>query len=157
MIDNVIDFMAKKEDAITLAAFEKLCREMLEMKFALDDRQQAIDREKEKLMELQEKIIGHMTEYGKTKHHIEGLGTIRIDEKESVQTPKTMEDKQKFFAWLDARGMLWEVININSMTLNKIYNEESEKALQQGILDFRIDGIGAPKAYKKIGINKERK
>lgn len=156
MDDNVIPFQPNP-DAITVKEFERLASEMLALKFKIEEMQKAVDRESEKLSELQEKILGAMNDLGKTEYIIEGMGKVAVDNKESVTVPKTIEDKKALFAWLEKRDMFYEFVNVNSQTLNRLYNEEMEAALQRGELEVKIDGIAPPKPYQKIRIVKARK
>lgn len=72
----------------------------------------------------------------------------------SVRVPKTVEEKQEFFKYLEEQGLFYEVVGVNSMTLNKFYKEKAEEALDKGVIDFRLPGIETPKEYNVIKIKK---
>lgn len=80
--------------------------------------------------------------------------TFYIEEKESVKTPKTLEEKRLFFEYLQSIGMYDEMVSINSQTLNSLFKTMSEKAAEEGILDFVMPGIEAPTSYKNLKMRK---
>ena len=72
----------------------------------------------------------------------------------SVKVPKTVEEKTEFFQYLEKEGLFYEVVGVNSMTLNKFYKEKAAEALEQGNIDFRLPGIETPKEYNVLKIKK---
>lgn len=80
--------------------------------------------------------------------------TFFIEEKESVKTPKTLEDKKEFFQYLRELGLFEEMVTVNSMTLNSFYKSMSQEAAEKGVLDFRMPGIEEPTAYKTLKLRR---
>jgi len=72
----------------------------------------------------------------------------------SVKVPKTVEEKTEFFQYLEKEGLFYEVVGVNSMTLNKFYKEKAAEALEHGNIDFRLPGIETPKEYNVLKIKK---
>lgn len=75
-------------------------------------------------------------------------------EESSVKTPKTLEDKLLLFDFLKEQGIFNEFVSVNSQTLNSLYKSLAEKALKDGVLEFRLPGVGAPSAYKQLKMRK---
>lgn len=67
--------------------------------------------------------------------------------KSSVQTPKTAEDKKKLFDYLESQGLFLEIASVNSQTLNSLYKNLSEKAAEEGNLDFTLPGVKPAESY----------
>lgn len=80
--------------------------------------------------------------------------TFYVEEKESVKTPKTLEEKALFFEYLRQLGLFDEMVGVNSQTLNSFYRAKSEEALGQGVLEFRMPGIEPPTSYKQLKMRK---
>ena len=76
---------------------------------------------------------------------IRGHGFLFFKENRStVQTPKTPEDKEQLFQFLRDKGIFLEIASVNSQTLNSLYKNLSEDAAKEGNLDFRLPGVAAP-------------
>jgi hypothetical protein len=69
------------------------------------------------------------------------VGLLSITHRTSVQTPKTPEDKAKFFAHLKAQGLYDQMVSVNSQTLNSYYKDQLEQAKKRGDADLEIPGI----------------
>ena len=114
-----------------------------------------LEEEKKKVLELFEKS-------GKSKYFVEGLGTAYRISKYQVTTPKTIEDKQKFFDYLKnnyGENFLMDKLGVHSATLNKVYNDALEAAKEEGkdVSLFNIPGIQEPQARISLGFRKESK
>lgn len=68
-------------------------------------------------------------------------GLLSIAYRTSVKTPKTAEDKQKFYDYLRSKGLYDSMISVNSQTLNSFYKSEMEQAQEAGNSEFAIPGI----------------
>lgn len=117
---------------------------------------------------LESKLIELLKLSGKTKYYIENLGTYSFTHKMSVQTPKSVEDKQKLGKWLEKQGgkvYFWETFSINSQTLQALYKRSQEEfaALceKQGkpekIATFHIPGLLAPTAIEGLKFTADKK
>lgn len=80
--------------------------------------------------------------------------TFYPETKNSVSVPKTREDKEALFNFLAERGIYWDMVSINSMTLNALYKSLADEAMEKGNLDFRLPGIGEPKTYTTLRMRK---
>lgn len=72
------------------------------------------------------------------------------EQKSSVTTPKTTEDKELLFAFLRERGIFSEMVSVNSMTLNSLYKTLANEAAADGNLDFKLPGVAEPKSYTTL-------
>lgn len=107
---------------------------------------------------LRAQLVDTLRATGKKKYHVDGIGTVSVTEKLKVTTPKTPEDKSRFFAWLNLKwgreGFL-SYTGINYQTLQKLYNDEFKEAKENGTAaDFNIPGVGDPVAEFGLKFNK---
>lgn len=132
----------------------------------IEEEYQEIDAKKKEAYkrreEAKQKVLDTMQKAGKSKYYVEGLGTVYEINKYLVQTPKTLEDKEKFFAYLKENygdTFLMDKLGVHSATLNKIYNEALNEAKENGedISTFHIPGLDSPNVYTNIGFRKEKK
>lgn len=116
------------------------------------------------LLKTYEKLEGSVIETlkgaGKRKYHVDGLGLAYFMEKLVVTTPKTLEDKKAFFAWLHSKygdHFLLDKQSINHQSLQKIYNDSYQEAVEEGLgAEFSIPGLAAPTARISLGFRKEK-
>lgn len=74
--------------------------------------------------------------------------------KTSVPVPKTLEDKQALFDYLQERGIFLESVSVHSQTLNSLYRTYAEEAAEKGVLDFRMPGVGEPTSFVNLKLRK---
>ena len=77
-----------------------------------------------------------------------------VVEKSSVKTPKDLESKRELFKFLDGKGILEEVVSVNSMTLNSLQKTYAEEAVKEGNLEFVLPGVEEPTYYKQLTLRK---
>ena len=142
----------KQMDTVTLKEFEEVCAKTFALK-AEKERLTKLAKEKGvELLEAQQKVIAYLEEFGKTKY-LANSGNVHITERRSVKLPKG-DDKQAFFDYLESKGVLFDMVNINSRTLQGFYNEEMNAALEDGNIDFQVPGIEEPVAVKTLTMKK---
>ena len=122
---------------------QQLCERMIKIKETVkeyDDEKKLLNAE---LSKLKLEAVEHLEEHG-LKGFDHGHGKISIAERRSVK----MVDKYKFFNWLKGMDKLEDVATINAATLNKIYKDEFEMAVENGDVDFLEHGL------EKYGVSK---
>ena len=119
------------------------------------DLAKAISTGKHELVEeLETKLIEVLTEAGKSVYEVEGCARVTVVSKTQVTTPKTLEQKELFFNWVESKlgkeGLLaYQTVNYQS--LNSLYNKELEKALETG-LDFTVPGLDLPMVVRSLQV-----
>lgn len=94
---------------------------------------------------------------GKKSYKVDGLGTISLVHKQTVTTPKTVEEKRQLFNYiLDSYGqdVLDSMVSINHNTLNSFYNAEAERAEDKAM--FHLPGLGSPVVRTETRFTKQR-
>ena len=139
--------------SLSLSEFDTLGAALI----AVDAKIKAFEEEISKLNQekrlMMDKVIFVLTETGKTSYQF-GDKKVVISERVSVRTPKTEEDKDKFFSWLKSKGIEKEYLNINSQSLNSLYKTERELAIDRGDFNWSIPGIGEETITKTLSIRK---
>ncbi len=147
-----LDRLGKRYDAL-YSKYEQLKREASNALKAAEEAESA--------------LIDSMERGGKSKYHIEGLGTYSFTERMSVTTPKTIADKQALAQYLKDKGgdeEFWAKFSVNSQSLNAMYRADYEefqaKCQREGtpekIAEFKVPGLDAPTALRSLRFNKER-
>jgi hypothetical protein len=120
-----------------------------ELKLDLDKRKIEMERVQAEFTTLQLEIINILESMNIDSVKTHGFNFF-IEEKASVKTPKTLEEKRMLFDYLTSQGMFDEMVSVNSMTLNSYYKAMAQQAAEQGILDFKMPGIEEPSMYKTL-------
>lgn len=157
-MENEIDWFSSIEgdlEGITLKNFEDMCKEGFSLKGKISHMQAQVDEEETKLQKLKDNIMLVLDKFGKAKQDT-AMGLVYISEKLSVVHPKESEERTKFFDWLKSKGIFETLVSVNSRTLNKIYNDEREIAIDEGKTDFRIPGIGEPHLIKTLNFKQAK-
>ena len=93
-------------------------------------------------LEIKEKEVLDTLVANELKSYRSPSGLASLSFRTSVKTPKTDEDRSKFFEYLKSKGIYDAMISVNSMTLNSWYKEEFAGAEQAGTADtFEIPGL----------------
>lgn len=106
------------------------------------------------LEELKETLIALLTMAGKNSYTVDGVALVSVITKSQVTTPKTNEEKELFFGWLEwkyGRDAMIAYQSINHQSLNSLYNKELETALAKGE-DFTVPGIGLPMIVRTLSV-----
>lgn len=120
------------------------------------DKAKAISTEKNSEVDkLEQKLIDLLGAAGKTSYIVENVALITISLKTQVTTPKSIEDKEKFFAWLEKKlgreGMVaYQTVNYQS--LNSLYNSSMKEAIERGESWEGVDGIDMPTVVKTLSM-----
>jgi len=142
----VWDDIVARDEAEATGDLKELLRSAAELKEQISDKKASLGILQKTYDDITDKILRTMELMGIDKVNAHGF-TFYTHTESSVQTPKTVEEKEKFFMWLEEQGIFYEFASINSQSLNKLYRDKAELAAKEGVLDFRIPGISAPSTY----------
>jgi len=102
---------------------------------------------------LKRKLIDALEEAGKTKYHVDGVGTVQLAIRKTVRTPKTLEEKILFWDYIEEKygiEVMGEFQTVNSRSLNSFYKAEEEK--YKGEAEFSIPGLDAPEEQVTLSL-----
>ena len=106
---------------------------------------------------LEAKIVDTLQAAGKSKYFVDGLGTAYLLNRYAVRTPKTNEEKQKFFDYIEKKyghDVFLSKVGVNSQTLQGFYKQEIEALQSEGVADPTIPGLEAPTHEVSLGFRK---
>lgn len=137
---------------VTVEDMDKLVLELKEARADADAKDEIVKAANKKVRELEGRCVAYLKELKRDNYNTPD-GTIYIQKKWTVQTPKTDDDKKSFFAWLEEKGIFWAYATVNSQSLNSLYKQEVEAATERGEM-LSVPGIGAPTLYEGLGFRK---
>ena len=143
-------------DAQNLAEFDKLCASVFKLKAEISEQEKAIDEQKAELEARQAQVMAIMKKHGKEKYIVDGYGTLSIQKNFGWTVPQDLEAKQAFFGYLREKGVLWELVNVNSRTLNSFCKAELEIAKERGDVEWNPPGLKQPSLVEKISMRKAK-
>ena len=102
------------------------------------------------------KVMAMMKEAGKDTYIVTGFGRVTLSEQLSVTTPKSPEDKEKFFSWVRnemGEDSYYHYMSVNSNSLNALYREKADEYAAEGKV-LNIEGLEAPTSFTKLSFTK---
>lgn len=131
---------------------------VIQLKAARDEYETAsrISSEKNAICEkLEESLVDLLVMLGKNSYEVDKVARVTVVNRTSVTTPKTIEEKEKLFAFLEkkfGREGLIAYQSVNSMTLNSLYNKEMSEAVEKKI-EFEMGSVLAmPTITRKLQV-----
>lgn len=144
----MVDDFQIVDETISTEQLDQLVKEMAHLKADYEAKKKESTDAHFKYQEARAVLIKTLEAAGKTKYHVDNVGTVSLQTKLKVQTPKTPEDKKSLFNWI--RGKYGEegflsYAGVNYNTLQGLYNNEFEAAELEGMADeFHIPGLSQP-------------
>lgn len=131
----------------------EITKAAVELKEEIGKADAALKSKKERFQELSNQILKtlELMELDSVKAH--GYLFFK-EEKSSVVTPKTIEEKQALFDYLQEKGLFMEMVSVNSQTLNALYKSMAEQAAEEGILEFKLPGVPEPTVYTNLKLRR---
>lgn len=151
---NMLDSLDKN---ISVKDLDNLIFEYLDAEKNYEEAKKISNEKYRVLCELEERLIETMTAANKRKYFLKDVGTVSVVTKYTVQTPKTIEEKEKFTNYLREKygqEVFLDYFSVNHNKLNAFYNQEVEQALREGNGNFQLPGIEAPTHRQYLSIRK---
>lgn len=144
-----------------ICELDRICKDVVAKRGEADAIKEELSRKLRECEEAEFALSAFMLAHGKSKYHVDGLGTFGIQKKKSFCVPKSPEDRVAFFNWLKEKGIFESTITVHSATLNALIEAEGIAEYGEGWVNnldaVIIPGLGIPKEYEKVRITKERK
>jgi effector-binding domain-containing protein len=143
----------KTEPEVVDSELSSLLRKASELRVMLDE----IEREKKALNERYDAMSIEILKYLELAdiENIKAHGYLFYKQtKTSVAVPKTIDEKKELFKFLEDKNIFYETVSVNCQTLNSLYKTYAEEALQGGILELQMPGVGAPKSFTTLKIRR---
>lgn len=152
--DNIAE-----DKSITTDDLDNMVSVMSKLKEEYEELKKQSDEAYKKYEQARRKVISALMATNKSKYFVDGIGTVSLVNKLKVKTPQTPEEKKAFYKWLNekfgAEGFL-AYTGINYQTLNSLYNQEFDKAVETGNADtFSIPGIAQPETETSLSFRQK--
>lgn len=131
------------EQTTDLKAFSALCNRILEAEKEIADLESQAEKIKRDIEEDRDKLLLMMTESNLARLDGEH-GHVVVDEIISVRQPETTEDKLKFFDYLKAQDLFYNMVNVNSRTLSSWAKKEIKAMEEKGSVGWVPPGLQSP-------------
>lgn len=143
---------------LTTQQMDALVKDMLDKKAEYDLKKDISNAANEAYEEARARLLGALDAAGKSKYHVDGLGTVSKVTTYKVTTPKDIGDKKKMLTYFRQQGpeVYLSLVSVPYQSLNSYFNQEAEAAQARGEV-FSIPGVEAPVASDNIRFTKERK
>jgi hypothetical protein len=148
---SVEDWFQEEEvnlDAVTLKEFEDLCGALYAQKRAVDEIDERLSAEKEKLEKLKSKVLSYLVHYKKDNYRSEHGMVI----KSNILEVKVV-DKPAFTEFLRSRNLLEDFTTFNANKVKGLALEEIEIAAKEE-KEFEIPGVSKPQYIEKLSMRK---
>lgn len=135
----------------------ELCRQLWQQKAVVDEVKAKYDAEAAKFEAIKRDVLKSLDSNQITKQHIPEHGTVYVQTRFSIETPKTLDAKRELFGYIEREKgpeVLLGLQSIHSATLNKFHESESELAATRGDFRWSLPGIGEPKSFKTVNMRK---
>ena len=102
-------------------------------------------------------LMQHLQENDMKSFKVDGVATISVTERMTVQTPKTIEDKAAFFKWLGTTkgdDVMMNYMTVNSQSLNSFFKAEWDGLTDEEKLVFQIPGLQPAALSYKLSVRK---
>lgn len=152
-VPSIEEFEEIKE--ISVAEMEKMVADLRELKHTLNEAKAVEKTARTAYLGQEKRVMEALTQIGKDSY-VGNEGRVTRVRKLAVRVPATIEDRLKFFSWLE-RTQGQEVADayksVNSQALNSLYNNLTEQYAERGeVLD--IEGLDAPTYRESLSFRK---
>jgi hypothetical protein len=144
----------KEVPQTTIKDLDNMCALYSRLRLEAEEIEEKLTAKNEELKELGTKIMNNLNEFKKPSWKC-AHGNFIINNRFTVPTPKTPEEKQAFFGYLKEKGIFEDMVTVHSQTLNGYFRQEMDAALDRGEIDFKMPGIGEPKYVQTLAMRKK--
>lgn len=147
--------MENKEQVEITNEVREAFKELAELSANLKETGKIVKKLEERESELKRIITEWADRVDLEEIKLENIRVKRSNES-SISLIKEREEKESFYEYLKSKDLFYDLLTVNSQTLNSWYKKEEEIALENGVLEFQIPGVKVS-YYVKTKINLEKK
>lgn len=156
-LEDLSQFTNEEVRAVDTAELDSLIEEMRKAEEEYD-KAKAVASDLGKVRDQKRQLVlDTLKACGKSKYHVDGLGTASLVTVMSVTTPKSLEEKRELFKYIRTKhgdDALTALLSINYQSLNSFVRTELETHKDDPA--FIVPGVGAPKAETDIRFRSEK-
>lgn len=136
---------------VSTADLDKEVQKLVELEKDYEEKKKIYKEADDAYEQQRTRLLQILMETGKSKYHVDGVGTISMAIKSQVSVPKNPLDKKEMLEYFKTLGpeLYNAYVTVNHMTLNSFLNEQLE-------LDpnFKIPGVGDKKEIPELRFRK---
>jgi hypothetical protein len=139
---------------ITTEKLDEEVRKLVTLEQDYDAKKKISNEANEKYENQRTYLLALLRETGKSKYHVDGVGTVSMAIKTAVPTPKDPSDKRKmieYFLTLEDGAVFPAYLSVNHQTLNSYINQQTEIDP-----DFRLPGVEGKKETPELRFRKTK-
>ncbi len=144
---------ATPEQALDLGQMDQLVQKYTELRKVYEAKKAESAVAYHELEAAEKLVKDSLVSAGKSKYFVDGLGTVSLVEKYSFKTPKTPEERQHLFNYIESKyghDVLMNYLTIHSASLNSFAKKEMEA---DGTL--KIPGLETPTVDTELRFRKD--
>lgn len=107
--------------------------------------------------EAESRMLEALTAEGKRQYQVAGVGKLSVINKFQVSMPKDHESKKLLLEYLESKGedVFLSYVTVNHQSLNSLYNQENELALENGQI-YNLPGVAEATCEQGVRLTKEK-
>lgn len=147
--------MSDKQE-ITIADMQRALEEMREAKNVYAEASKVSNDAHSLMKEKEYALIHMMEETNQDIFVVKGVGRVALKKTMSITTPKSPDDRRKFFDWLrKEKGdeIADSYMSVNSQSLNTLYNDLTQEFAERGEI-LMVDGLDEPITRVTLSLTK---
>ena len=133
------------KEVLDLAEMDELVTAYKTARMAYNEAKEASNIKHREYKEEEAKCIKALEAAGKKSYKVDGVGNFSVISKQTVTVPKTIEDKDKLFLWIEENydnDFLTSMLSIHHGKLNSFYNEAYAECEDKAL--FELPGLEPP-------------
>lgn len=153
MTEDLSGWEQPDADSVTTEQMDEAVKKLKALEDDYDAKKK-ISSEANELFENQRGLLlSLLQKTGKTKYHVDGLGTVSMAIKTQVKTPKDPDSKKQMIEYFQSLRpeLFYHYVSVNHMTLNSYVNEQLSTDP-----DFILPGVGEKTETPELRFRKEK-
>lgn len=140
-------------ETISTVALDDEVKKLMNLEAIYDEKKKIYKEADNAYEEQRTRLLNLLMQTGKSKYHVDGIGTISMAIKTSVTVPKDPVSKKELLEYFASLGpeLYNSYVTVNSQTLNSYINQQCELDP-----DFVMPGAGPKKETPELRFRKEK-
>jgi uncharacterized tellurite resistance protein B-like protein len=147
------------DKSITVEQLDGLMKDFSEARVEYEAAKELSTAKYHVLEDKERALVTALEQAGKKKYQVDGIGAVHFSDKLVYPTPKTVEQKEAFFKFIETEygvEYLKEKLSIHHQTLQSICKTATDEAQEKGIAEFTIPGLERPTSQRSLNFRKEK-
>lgn len=142
-------------EKVTVEGLDKLVEQIRDKKDEVQASEEVTKNLNKELVQLQGLAVQYLKDLGRDDYKSPN-GSISIEEKWRVSMPANDIEKAKLFDHLRERGIFDKYATVHSQSLNSLWKQDRQAAIDRGEISFEMPGVGAGQLFEALKFTKPR-